>query len=64
MLNKAHVIEITKTCTVAFMKARTPWVNQFEMKDTCFEFVINVSWQGNNAKTKLNLKINLQRLEP
>ena len=21
-------------------------VNQFEMKDTCFEFMINVSWQG------------------
>ena len=24
------------------------WVNQFEMKDTCFEFVINFSRQGNN----------------
>ena len=37
--------------------------NQFEMKDTCFEFVINVSRQGNNVKIKLNLKINLQRLQ-
>ena len=27
------------------------------------EFVINVSRQGNNAKIKLNLKINLQRLQ-
>ena len=36
-------------------------VNQFEMKNTCFEFVINVSGQGNNVKIKLNLKINLQR---
>ena len=32
------------------------------MKDTCFEFVINVSPQGDNVKIKLNLKINLQRL--
>ena len=31
-------------------------VNQFEMKDTCFEFVINVSRQGDNVKIKLNLK--------
>ena len=37
-------------------------VNQFEMKDKCIEFVINVSRQGNNVKIKLNLKINLQRL--
>ena len=36
-------------------------VNQFEMKDICIEFVI-VSRQGNNAKIKLNSKINLQRL--
>ena len=34
-------------------------LNQFEMKDTCFEFVINVSRQGNNVKIKLNLKVNL-----
>ena len=34
-------------------------VNQFEMKDTCFELVINVSRQGNNVKIKLNLKTNL-----
>ena len=26
------------------------------MKGTCSEFVINVSWQGNNVKIKLNLK--------
>ena len=34
-------------------------VNQFEMKDMCIEFVINVSRQGNNVKIKLNLKMNL-----
>ena len=39
-------------------------VNQFEMKDRGFEFVINVSRQGNNVKIKFNLKINLQRLQP
>ena len=38
-------------------------VNQFEMTDTCFEFVINVSRQGNNVKIKFNLKRNLQRLQ-
>ena len=38
-------------------------VNQFEMKDTCFQIVINVSPQGNNVKIKYNLKINLQRLQ-
>ena len=37
-------------------------VNQFEMKDKCIEFVINVSRQGNNGKIKLNLRMNLQRL--
>ena len=31
-------------------------VNQFEMKDTFIEFVIDVSRQGNNEKKKLNLK--------
>ena len=31
-------------------------LNQFEMTDTCFEFVINVSRQGNNKKIKLNFK--------
>ena len=36
-------------------------LNQFEVKDTCFEFVINVSPQGDN-EDKLSLKINLQRL--
>ena len=36
--------------------------NQFEMKDMCFEFKINVSQQDNNVKIKLSLKINLQRL--
>ena len=38
-------------------------VNQFEIKGTCFQFVINVSRQGNNVKMKYNLKINLQRLQ-
>ena len=41
-------------------------VHQFEMKDTCFEFVINVSRQRNNVKIKAEIKaeikINLQRL--
>ena len=37
-------------------------VNQFEMKDTCFKLVINVSQQDENVKIKVNLKINLQRL--
>ena len=38
-------------------------VNQYEMKGTCFQFVINVSQQGNDMKMKYNLKINLQRLQ-
>ena len=34
------------------------WVNQFEIKDTCTEFVINnVSPRGNNVKIKSNLKV-------
>ena len=34
------------------------WVDQFEIKDTCIEFVINnVSTQGSNVKIKLNLKV-------
>ena len=37
--------------------------NQFEVKDMCFQFVINVSRQGNNVKMKYNLKINLHRLQ-
>ena len=37
------------------------WMNQFEMKDTCIEFVINVSLQGDNVKIKFSLKIYLQR---
>ena len=37
--------------------------NQFEMKDACLEFGIDVSRQGNNVKIKLNLNINLQRLQ-
>ena len=33
-------------------------VNQFEIKGTCIEFVINsFSSQGNNVKIKLNLKV-------
>ena len=39
-------------------------VNEFEMKDTYFDFVINVSRQGNNVKVKYNLKVDLQRLQP
>ena len=35
-------------------------MNQTEIKDMYFEYVINVSRQVNNAKMKLNLKINLQ----
>ena len=34
-------------------------VNQFQMKDTWFEFVINVSRQGNDVKIKYELKIKL-----
>ena len=35
----------------------TAWVNQFEIKDTCIEFVINnVSPQG-NLKIKFNFKM-------
>ena len=34
------------------------------MKDACFQSVIDVSRQGNNVKIKLNLKINLQGLQP
>ena len=34
------------------------WVDQFEIKDTCIEFLINnVSPQGNNVKIKMNLKL-------
>ena len=36
---------------------------QFEMKVTYFQFVINVSWQRNNVKMILNLKIKLQRFQ-
>ena len=36
----------------------TAWINQFEIKDKCIEFVINnVCPQGNNMKKKLNLKL-------
>ena len=37
-------------------------MNQTEIKDMYFEYVINVSRQVNNVKMKFNLKINLQRL--
>ena len=33
------------------------------MRDKSFQFVTNVSRQGNNVKIKYNLKINLQRLQ-
>ena len=42
-----------------YLEAR---MNQTEIKDIYFEYVINVSRQVNNVKMKLNLKINLQRL--
>ena len=35
----------------------TAWVNQFEIKDTCIEFVINNVSQQGNVKIKLNLKM-------
>ena len=36
----------------------TAWVNQFEIKDMCIEFVfIHVSSLDNNFKIKLNLKV-------
>ena len=38
-------------------------VNQFEMKDTCFPLIINLSQEGDNVKIKLNLKMNMQRLQ-
>ena len=38
-------------------------MNQFEMEDMSFEFVINVPRQGNNMKIKLNLKIKLQKFQ-
>ena len=42
-----------------YLEAR---MNQTEIKDMYFEYVINVSRQVNNVKMKFNLKINLQRL--
>ena len=38
-------------------------MNQFEMENTSFEFVINVSRQANDVKIKLNLKIKLQKFQ-
>ena len=35
----------------------TTWVNQFEIQDTCIEFVINNVSQLGNVKIKLNLKV-------
>ena len=36
----------------------TLWVNQFELKGMCIEFVISTfSAQGNNVKMKLKLKV-------
>ena len=32
------------------------WVNQFEMKDMCIEFVINNFWPQGNVKKKLDFK--------
>ena len=38
-------------------------VYQSEMKDLYFEFVVNVSRQGNNVKIRLNLKATFQILQ-
>ena len=35
----------------------TAWVNQFEIKDTCTEFVINNVSPQDNVKIKFNLKM-------
>ena len=35
----------------------TAWVNQFEIKDTCIEFVINNVSRQCNVKIILNLKV-------
>ena len=36
----------------------TAWLNQFEIKEICIEFVINDDlWQGKNVEIKLNLKV-------
>ena len=35
----------------------TAWVNQFEIKETCIEFVINNASAQGNVKIKLNLKV-------
>ena len=35
----------------------TAWVNQFEIKDMCIEFVINNASPQGNVKIKLNLNV-------
>ena len=35
----------------------TGWVNQFEIKDSCTEFVVNNVSPKGNVKIKLNLKM-------
>ena len=44
-LNKAHVIEITKACKVAFMKARESFVVQYREE--------RINWQKNRMVKKL-----------
>ena len=41
----------------------TEWMNQFEIKDTSIEFVINdVSWQGNKIKLKIKLNLKVEKI--
>ena len=59
----AFTKKVTKSCDEV-EQVNSGWkVNQFEMKHTSIEFVINVSRQGNIVKIKLNSKRNLQRLQ-
>ena len=44
-LNKAHVIEITKACTVTFMKARNSFVNRCGEK--------HVNWEKKQKMVKI-----------
>ena len=40
----------------------TEWMNQFEIKDTSIEFVINnVSRQGNKIKLKIKLHLEVEK---
>ena len=48
MLNKAHVIEITKACTVAFMKARNSLIARCREK--------HVNWKKTEDEKNLFFK--------